>query len=173
MEGIIQSAVYPPVEQRSFGPTLAAFADFDPAATNMMYFKETSKELAVIPMIESTEGLENAEIISVLGVTAVFIGPVDLRLSMGLAGGDGTEEVFLQALQKVLKIAKRLGKPIGTFASDGEVCRKRTDEGFDFIMVRFQFKFSSIVSYKILGPGRSCFIDCGGQKLAWLIARRV
>jgi len=136
MESIVQSAVYPPVGQRSFGPTMAAFADLDPAATNAKYLSETSKDVAVIPMIESVEGLKNAEdICSVTGVTAVFIGPVDLRFSMGLKGGDGTEEIFLEGLQKVLKICKRLGKPIGTFAADGEQCRKRTAEGFDFIMV--------------------------------------
>lgn len=137
METIIENAVYPPVGQRSFGPTMAIFANMDVKATSASYFKETSKEVAVIPMIESVEGLENAEeICSVEGVTAVFIGPVDLRLSMGLFGGDGNEIGFLQALQKVLKICRRYGKPVGIFASDCETCRKRTAEGFDFLLVR-------------------------------------
>jgi 4-hydroxy-2-oxoheptanedioate aldolase len=141
MEAIVQNAVYPPLGQRSFGPTMAAFADLDPGATNMKYFEEMSKKVAVIPMIESVEGLENAEAIcSVEGVTAVFIGPVDLRLSMGLAGGDGSEEVFLKALQNVLQIGKKLGIPIGTFAADGEACQKRTADGFDFIMVSSPFQ---------------------------------
>jgi len=65
----------------------------------------------------------------------VFIGPVDLRLSMGLPGSDNNEEIFLQALQKVLTICRKLGKPVGTFASDSEGCQKRTAEGFDFLMV--------------------------------------
>lgn len=136
MESVVQSAVYPPVGQRSFGPSMAVFADLDPAATSMKYLSETSKDVAVIPMIESAEGLKNAEAIcSVEGVTAVFIGPVDLRLSMGLKGGDGDEEVYLEALQKVLKICKKLGKPVGVWANDGAACKKRTAEGFDFLMV--------------------------------------
>jgi 2-keto-3-deoxy-L-rhamnonate aldolase RhmA len=164
MEAIVQSAVYPPVGQRSFGPTMAAFADLDPGATNMKYFMETSKEVAVIPMIESVEGLENAEAIcSVEGVTAVFIGPVDLRLSMGLAGGDGSEEVFLKALQKVLQIGKKLGIPVGTFASDGEACRKRTADGFDFIMARSPFDFALSVANGTPGSWRSCIINCRGK----------
>jgi 2-keto-3-deoxy-L-rhamnonate aldolase RhmA len=138
MEAIVQCAMYPPVGQRSFGPTMAAFADLDVAATSAKYFKETSKDVAIIPMIESVEGLKNAEeICSVEGVTAVFIGPVDLRLSMGLPGGDGDEDVFLQALQNVLGVCRRLGKPVGTFASNGDECEKRSADGFDFIMVRF------------------------------------
>ncbi|KAI9743686.1 MAG: hypothetical protein M1818_003002 [Claussenomyces sp. TS43310] len=136
MESIIQSAVYPPRGQRSFGPTLAAFADLDPAATAAKYRTETSKNVAVIPMIESAEGLKNAEAIcSVDGVTAVFVGPVDLRFSMGLPGGDGSEDVYLDALQHVRGICRRLGKPVGIFAADAEACRKRTSEGFDFIML--------------------------------------
>lgn len=146
-EKIIQSAVYPPLGQRSFGPTMAAFADLDVGATSAKYFKETSKDVAVITMIESVKGLENAEdICSVDGVTALFVGPVDLRLSMGLPGGDGNEETFLQALQKVITIGRKLGKPVGTFASDGEGCRKRTAEGFDFLMVKIFIPFSTSYS---------------------------
>jgi len=136
MQAIIKSSVYPPLGERSFGPTMAVFADLDPAATNMKYFKETSKDVAIIPIIESVEGLENSEeIIGVEGVTAVFIGPLDLRLSMGLAAADGTEEVFLNALKKIREIAKKFRKPVGTWASDGEASRKRAAEGFDFLLV--------------------------------------
>jgi len=161
MRAIVQSAVYPPVGQRSFGPTMAAFADLDREATSSKYFRETSNDVAVIPMIESVEGLDNAEAIcSVHGVTAVFIGPVDLRLSMGLNGGDGDEEIFLKALQKVLAIGKALRMPVGTFASDGEGCRKRTAEGFSFILVSFSVPYE-IVEAKILsGPWRSCPTCC-------------
>jgi 2-keto-3-deoxy-L-rhamnonate aldolase RhmA len=138
MEQIVQSAVYPPRGQRSFGPTMAPFADVDPTSTAAKYLSQTSRNVAVIPMIESVQGLDNAEAIcAVDGVTAVFIGPVDLRFSMGLPGGEGSENVYLAALQKLLSICKRLGKPVGTFAADEEACRKRTAEGFDFLMVRF------------------------------------
>lgn len=136
MEEIIKSAVYPPNGQRSFGPAMAAFADLDTAATAGKYLIKTSKTIEIIPMIESTQGLSNAEAIcSVSGVTSVFVGPVDLRMSMGLPGADGDENEYLDALQKLLRICKELGKPIGTFATDGETCRKRTAEGFDFLMV--------------------------------------
>lgn len=136
MEAIIQSAVYPPRGQRSFGPAMAVFADLDPSATTTKYLEKTSKNVALIPMIESREGLENAEAIcSTDGVTAVFIGPVDLRFSLGLHGGDGDEEIFLSALQKIVGICKRLDKPVGTFAGNADTFRKRTAEGFDFLLV--------------------------------------
>jgi 4-hydroxy-2-oxoheptanedioate aldolase len=130
----------------------------DPTATSAKYLSETSKDVAVIPMIESVEGLENAEAIcSTEGVTAAFVGPVDLRLSLGLTGGDGNEEIFLSALQKVLKICKCLGKPVGVFAANGEACKKRTAEGFDFLMVRVTALLWILVetySYRPLGKSR-------------------
>jgi 2-keto-3-deoxy-L-rhamnonate aldolase RhmA len=172
MEAIVQSAVYPPVGQRSFGPTMATFADLDVGATSAKYYKETSKEVAVIPMIESIEGLQNTQTIcSVDGVTAVFIGPVDLRLSMGLPGGDGDESTFLEALQKVLKICKKLGKPVGTFASDGDGCRKRTAEGFDFLMV-FSLRrdeLPRLTTNRFLEKLRYCQL---AHEQAWQIVRR-
>ena len=135
-EELVQRAVYPPRGQRSFGPSVAVFADLDSAATAMKYRTQTSKTVALIPMIESVEGLDNAEAIcSVDGVTAVFIGPVDLRFSMGLTGGDGNEEAYLAALKKIVTICKRLNKPVGTFAVGEEECRKRTEEGFNFLLV--------------------------------------
>lgn len=164
MNAIVQSARYPPVGQRSFGPTMAAFADLDIDATNAKYFKETSNDVAVIPMIESIEGVENAEAIcSVEGVTAVFIGPVDLRLSMGLPGGDGDEQIFLQALQKVLEICRALGRPVGTFASNGEGCRKRTVEGFDFILVSLLIYTGSLRLTSFQVPGEVALLAAGAQ----------
>lgn len=55
------------------------------------------------------EGVENAEaIVSTKGVAGMFLGPVDLRNSMGLNGSDGDEDVYLSAL-KILDICKKLG----------------------------------------------------------------
>jgi 2-keto-3-deoxy-L-rhamnonate aldolase RhmA len=136
MEQIVKMAVYPPRGLRSFGPATAPFASVDPTSSVAQYLHETSKDVAVIPMIESSQGLAQAEeICAVDGVTAVFIGPADLRLSLGLAGPDGGEQLYVDALQKLVGICKRLGKPIGIFAADEETCRKRTADGFDFILV--------------------------------------
>lgn len=135
-EAIVRYGAYPPLGQRSFGPTMAAFADLDPSATTARYKSETSKNVQIIPMIESTEGVNNAEAIcSVEGVTAVFVGPVDLRLSMGLPGGDGEEPEYLNAIRTIVRICKELQKPVGIFAAGEDECRKRASDGFDFILV--------------------------------------
>lgn len=137
VEQIVQHAIYPPRGSRSFGPTMAPFADPDTTATGAKYLAETSKNIALIPMIESAKGVEHAEeICSNDAITAIFVGPVDLRYSLGLTGPEGDETVYLSALNKIVNICRHLGKPVGVFAANGEACKKRAAEGFDFILVK-------------------------------------
>ncbi|KIW29743.1 uncharacterized protein PV07_05532 [Cladophialophora immunda] len=134
-ENIIQRAIYPPRGQRSFGPFLAPYADVDPAADVTKYMKERAKEVAIIPMIESMEGVENAEaILRVPGVTACFVGPYDLRQSMGLPGGDGEEPSYINALQRILEAGKRNGVVIGTVGATEASARRKVEMGFRFLL---------------------------------------
>lgn len=112
---IVKYACYPPLGQRSSGPFRTPYADLSETSNSFArYRKEVAKGVAVLVMIESVEGVENAEaIMSTQGVSGVFIGPVDLRASMGLEGSDGDEEIYLTALTTVLSISKRLGIPVG------------------------------------------------------------
>jgi 2-keto-3-deoxy-L-rhamnonate aldolase RhmA len=133
---IIQRSLYPPLGQRSFGPFHAPFANMDRHSDMGTYMSKTSKTLAILPMIESVEGVEHAEeILSVKGVTGCFVGPYDLRLSMGLPGGDGEEPVFIQALEKILSIGKRYGLEIGTVAGSERAAKRKKEMGFSFLLV--------------------------------------
>jgi 4-hydroxy-2-oxoheptanedioate aldolase len=135
MEEVVQRVRYPPRGYRSFGPYLAPFADLDSGATVDKYLNETSKEIALFPLIESVEAVENAEeILSIDGVTGAMVGPFDLRASMGLPGGSGTEEKFVQAIEKVAGICKKLGKPAGTAAPDGAAVMQMTKAGYRMLL---------------------------------------
>jgi len=134
-EEILQKAIYPPLGQRSFGPFLAPYADVDSTSDVAQYLSKRVKDLAIMPMIESVEGVKNAEaILSVKGVTGCFIGPYDLRQSLGLPGGDGEEPSFIEALEKVLDIGKRLGLHIGTVAASEAAAKRKTEMGFSFLL---------------------------------------
>lgn len=134
-EEIIQRGIYPPVGKRSFGPFLAPYADTDNSSDVAKYLSKRVKDLAIMPMIESVEGVEMAEeILSVKGVTGCFIGPYDLRQSLGLSGGDGEEPQFIEALEKVLRIGKRLGLNIGTVAGTEAAAKRKTEMGFAFLL---------------------------------------
>jgi 4-hydroxy-2-oxoheptanedioate aldolase len=75
----ISACRYAPDGARSFGPTRAAFyAGADYAA-------HANGEIACIPMIETVTALENLDdILSLPGIDAVYVGPADLSLTLGL-----------------------------------------------------------------------------------------
>ncbi|KAK5712494.1 hypothetical protein LTR15_012074 [Elasticomyces elasticus] len=135
MDLIIKRALYPPAGARSSGPFRTPFADLDPAATMSKYRTETVASTVVLPMIESVEGVENAEaIMTTPGVDGIFVGPVDLRSSMGFAGPDGDEEQYLKALDKLLAIGKRLDKPVGILLSP-TAPQRQIEMGFDYFLM--------------------------------------
>lgn len=141
MRAIIDKAIYPPGGRRSFGPVVAQFAHPDGPATGMggYFARAKAGEIALLPMIESKEGLQNVEgILSVPEVSGTFIGPADLRLSLGMSPAiDGTEPEFVAALDKIRTTAKKYGKVVGTMGMGEEVARKRAAEGMDFLLSTF------------------------------------
>jgi 4-hydroxy-2-oxoheptanedioate aldolase len=87
-------------------------------------------ELLLVVQIETKRGVENAdEILSVPGVGAVFVGPRDLRHSLGVESDDPELE---EAIQAVLTVAKARGIPCGITAT-AETVEQRVKEGFLFI----------------------------------------
>lgn len=141
MEQIISKALYPPHGSRSFGPFSAPFGQADPTSNINQYVKMAQRrDIAILPMIESRQGIENAEaIMSVDGVTGVMIGPFDMRYSLGLPGGDGDEPEFLEALQKICKISRKLDKIVGSMGASEEVARKRAEQGMQVILAALDF----------------------------------
>jgi 4-hydroxy-2-oxoheptanedioate aldolase len=74
----VDAARYAPHGARSWGPMSALFGE--PVLTP----QEANDRLHLSVMIESAEGLENLEaILGVAGINSVFVGPVDLAMSLG------------------------------------------------------------------------------------------
>ena len=69
---------YAPMGSRSFGPTRA------PLYGGADYWKGANENVLAIAMIETAQALENLDgILSIEGLSGVYIGPADLSLSMG------------------------------------------------------------------------------------------
>jgi 2-keto-3-deoxy-L-rhamnonate aldolase RhmA len=84
-------------------------------------------------MIEEKVAVDNADdILSVPGVDAVFIGPGDLSMTMGLKMTDPEVQT---AIEEVLKKAKAAGVPVGTVSADAAGARRLLDKGYDFLLV--------------------------------------
>ncbi|MCG8506915.1 MAG: aldolase/citrate lyase family protein [Sphingomonadales bacterium] len=126
----VQAALYPPLGRRSFGPVRVGLRD------GPGYFASANERVAVIPMIETREALENVEeIVAVPGVAAAFVGPFDLSVALGLPPRDNDgEPAFDNALARVLAACESAGKP-AAILSNGALGARRVTQGFSMVSV--------------------------------------
>ena len=97
------------------------------------YYAAANRRTAVIPLIESPAGVENFdEILRVPGVNAVFLGPIDLSVALGLKGDIDNPRVKEMLLGCVCR-AKAAGIPVGALAMDTGFIRELFDAGLSFL----------------------------------------
>ncbi len=121
---------YPPRGIRSHGPTRAAYyAGFD-------YLAHANEEVLCIPQIETVEAMENLDdILSVPGIDAAYIGPMDLTISMGITPEqDGEAEEYVQARKRIVEGCRKHGVVPGVHSNPG-VAARRIEEGFRLIRI--------------------------------------
>lgn len=97
---------YPPLGQRSFGPTRAAFAM---PGYNV---KDANDDVLAIAMIETADGVANLdEIAATPGLDGLYVGPADLALGVSNGalppGFDRTEEELVNVIKAIAAAAKK------------------------------------------------------------------
>lgn len=128
VEDIVAACRYAPVGRRSYGPIRPSIrfgADYPERAADL---------IAVIPMIETLQALENLdEILSVDGVDAIYVGPSDLSLCLGLSprNNDGVE-AFDKALECILDRC-RVHDVIPGIHADARTAADRLNQGFRMV----------------------------------------
>jgi len=129
-EAAVAACRYPPQGTRSFGPTRAVYY------AGLDYFAHANQEMCCIPQIETAAAVENLdEILSVPGVDAVYIGPMDLSISLGLPPQmDGEAPEYAAARQRILEACQRHNVAAGIHTS-AFAALKRVAEGFRMVMV--------------------------------------
>lgn len=97
---------------------------------------ETTEEaLLGIIQIETEGALADAELIAAIdGVDVLFVGPVDLTRSLGIAGRTSSP-IFLRALDDVVKACVANGKTAGVIVNDPSDVGRFRALGFTFIAV--------------------------------------
>lgn len=138
-EKAVSYVKYPPAGKRGVGLSRAQKfgTDFNG------YKKWTNSESVVIAQIEHIEAVKNLkDILRTAGIDGIIVGPYDLSASMGYPGEYHREEVK-QALNKIVKVTKELGKPLGfhVVESDYIELQKRLEEGYTFLAFSLDFFF--------------------------------
>ncbi|MDO8288805.1 MAG: aldolase/citrate lyase family protein [Parvibaculum sp.] len=126
----VDACLYPPAGRRSFGPVRVGLRDGNG------YFGTANGRVCVIPMIETSDALASVEeIAAVSGVDAVFVGPFDLSVALGLPPGDNDgKPAFDAAIKKVAEAAKKAGVATAVL-SNARVAPLRIEQGFQMISV--------------------------------------
>ena len=130
-ERAVAACRYPPAGIRSNGPNRAIYyggAD---------YQKGADKEMLCIAMIETAEGVEKMEeIISTPGLDAVYIGPTDLALSLGLPPVmDNDDPKHVAMVNKILETCRKHKVAAAMHTMSSKYTQRYIDQGFNMVML--------------------------------------
>ena len=130
---IVNSSKYPPHGKRGAG---FGFAHDNYINQNpLSYIEKANNSLINIIQIESKLALENVkEIASIKGVDCLWVGHFDLTNFLGIPG-DFTSEVYLNAINEIIKAAKSNNKSLGIMVNNKEEKETYSKLGFNMIAV--------------------------------------
>jgi 4-hydroxy-2-oxoheptanedioate aldolase len=124
---LVSACRYPPDGERSWGPYRPVLGA--PALSA----EEANGRIAVILMIETREGLRNAEeIAAVPGVDGLLIGPSDLAITHDTSAG---ADEHTSLIRQVLAAGAGHGVAVGNVCGDLESARRWAGEGMRFVTV--------------------------------------
>lgn len=128
---IVDAVKYAPLGGRGLG--LGTAHNDYVAPDTVGYLKYSNENSTVICQIESPVGVANAEAIAKTeGVDVLWIGHFDLSSSLGIPG-EFQNPKFLEAMRKVIDIAKANGKTAAIQPGDQKQAEQWIDMGFNVI----------------------------------------
>ena len=131
---LVDAMRYPPLGNRSFGPTRVNFA------AGPGYAEGANAQVLAIAMIETAQGVENVrEIAKTPGLDALYIGPADLTLGVTEGrlkpGQDREEPEIIEVIQHILAEAKAAGIRACIHCATPEYAARAIGWGFDLTTV--------------------------------------
>ena len=128
----IAAAKYPPQGTRSSGGGMHNL-NFDCSVGE--YYERANDETMVILQTESPQGVANAaEIYSLPGCDAIFVGPNDMKFQMRQPDGTFPDDAAVEDLiQQVVEVGRTVGCPTGMHVLTVEQAQQRIGDGMQFI----------------------------------------
>lgn len=125
---------YPPLGQRSFGPTRATFS----AGAN--YAAEANAEILAFAMIETAQAMENLDAIAATpGLDGLYVGPADLSFSLSAGrltpAFDREEPEIIEALRRIAAACARNGLRAALHCGTPAYAARAIDWGFQMTTV--------------------------------------
>lgn len=140
---------YPPLGERSFGLARG----HQSLGRNPL---ETNREVLCLPMIETTQAVEEAdEICTVPGVDGIYVGPSDLAISMGLPPMGEQPPEHAEAIALVQKTCEAKGIVPAIQAFSGAEAKQRAEQGFRMVTVTADAAILALGALAELGTARS------------------
>lgn len=132
-QAVVQAAKYGPAGERGLaGIVRAAKYGFTPGGE---YVTDANSNIFIMVQVEELEAVDNLDdILSVEGIDAIFIGPVDLSQSMGLTGQFNHPD-FQRTVENIISRATTAGKPVAMFCLDGKNGKQREKAGVSILTV--------------------------------------
>ncbi|MHA2092128.1 MAG: HpcH/HpaI aldolase family protein [Candidatus Kariarchaeaceae archaeon] len=120
---------YPPLGYRSYGPLRASLYVGDE------YSQHNDEHVVTLAMIETVEAVENIdEILSANGLDGIYIGTMDLSISLGIEDrGEITNPILSEAINKILSSVKQYNLVAGMHTRSVEDTSKMKELGFKLI----------------------------------------
>ena len=129
-QAIVSATRYPPQGTRSFGPLRASHYSLD----NEDYFNRANDNILVVFILETREAVENLEaIMAVPGLDALYLGPFDLCLSLGLNPMRQPYPEIEAIIERMLELGRKNNVAIGIGTGSPDELRQRQAQGFTML----------------------------------------
>ncbi|HME24511.1 MAG TPA: aldolase/citrate lyase family protein [Acetobacteraceae bacterium] len=154
---------YPPMGHRSWGGPPPVYGYMPPHVSEAQ--KAINDEILTVVMIESPEGVKNAdEIASVDGIDVLLIGSFDLTSELGIPGQMGHQKL-IDAYQAVGDACRKHGKALGMGGiNDNENARRYIAMGSRYLSSGTDHSFIVSGSIERAKFYRDLAAEVGGQK---------
>ncbi|CAN7499532.1 aldolase/citrate lyase family protein [Rhizobium sp. LjRoot30] len=152
-EQFVRYMRYPPLGERSFGPTRAVYA----AGAN--YPAEANDEILAFAMIETAEAMENLEeIASTPGLNGIYVGPADLSFSLSkgklMPAFDREEPEVIEAIKRIKDTCHRNGIKAALHCGTAEYAARAIEWGFDMTTVSGDSRLIAAAAAESVGTWR-------------------